>query len=160
MAVSNHLAPMIDLATRPRPLRILCVEEDDLERRLLQACMDAIRAEAIFSRRAADAVRYFREHPVDMVFIDIDRHAAGELGGFRRMRATPGRGKTVPILAVTDNDCRWSESDYRDTGFAGLFLKPIEPSRLFQTIDDVLYEAHQPPLLAPSRVLSHVPHVA
>ncbi|MBS0275528.1 MAG: response regulator, partial [Proteobacteria bacterium] len=139
---------MIDLAPRPRALRILCVEEDDLERRLLQACMDAIHAEAIFARDAADAVRYFREHPVDMVFIDIDCHSPGELGGFRRMRATPGRGKKVPILAVTDNDCRWSEKDYRETGFAELFLKPIEPSRLFQVIDDVLYETHQPPLLA------------
>ncbi|HEX7725091.1 MAG TPA: response regulator [Rhizomicrobium sp.] len=151
---------MIDLATRPRPLRILCVEEDDLERRLLQACMEAIRAEAIFARAAADAVCYFREHPVDMVFIDIDRHAAGELGGFRRMRATPGRGKTVPILAVTDNDCRWSEKDYREAGFAGLFLKPIEPSRLFQAIDDVLYEIRQPPLLVSPRPLPNMPHVA
>jgi CheY-like chemotaxis protein len=151
---------MIDLASRPRALRILCVEEDDLERRLLQACMDAIQAEAIFAPSAADAVAYFQRHPVDMVLIDIDRHAAGELGGFRRMRATPVRGKRVPIMAVTDNDCRWNESDYRAAGFAGLFVKPIEPSRLFQKIDDVLYEHHQPPLLAPQRPVSHIPHVA
>lgn len=131
-----------------------------MERRLLQACLDAVQAEAIFAHTAADAVRYFREHPVDMVFIDIDRHAAGELGGFRRMRATPGRGKRVPILAVTDNDCRWSENDYRDAGFAGLFLKPIEPSRLFRTIDDVLYEGHQPPLLAAAHPVVHAPRVA
>ncbi|HEY2032853.1 MAG TPA: response regulator [Rhizomicrobium sp.] len=151
---------MIDLAPRPRALRILCVEENDVERRLLQACLDAARIEAIFARTAAEAVAYFRQHPVDMVFIDIDRHSPGELGGFRRIRATPGRGKTVPIVPVTDNDCHWSEKDYRDAGFAGLFLKPIEPSRLFRTIDDVLYEHRQPPLLAPSRPVVHVPHVA
>ena len=45
-AFDHHLTLMIDLAPRPRALRILCVEEDDLERRLLQACMDAIQAEA------------------------------------------------------------------------------------------------------------------
>jgi DNA-binding response OmpR family regulator len=151
---------MIDLASRPRALRILCVEEDDLERKLLQACMDVIQTEAIFARTAADAVTYFRRHPVDMVFIDIDRHAPGELGGFRRMRATPARGGKVPILAVTDNDCRWSESDYRDAGFAGVFLKPIEPSRLFQRIDDILYEHRMSPLLAAPRAASHIPHVA
>jgi CheY-like chemotaxis protein len=151
---------MIDLASRPRTLRILCVEEDDLERKLLQACMDVIQTEAIFARTAADAVSYFRKHPVDMVFIDIDRHAQGELGGFRRMRATPARGGKVPILAVTDNDCRWSESDYRDAGFAGVFLKPIEPSRLFQKIDDILYEHRMPPLLAAPRAAPHIPHVA
>jgi CheY-like chemotaxis protein len=151
---------MIDLASRSRALRILCVEEDDLERKLLQACMDVIQAEAIFARTAAEAVAYFREHPVDMVFIDIDRHAPGELGGFRRMRATPARGGKVPILAITDNDCRWSERDYRDAGFAGLFAKPCEPSRLYRKIDDVLYEHHMPPLLAAPRVAPHIPHVA
>jgi DNA-binding response OmpR family regulator len=138
---------MITLASRHRPLRILCVEEDALERKLLQACMDAARIEAIFASDAAGAVRYFREHPVDMVLIDIDHHAAGELGGFRRMRAIPIRGRTVPILAVTDNDCRWSEQDYRDTGFAGMFVRPMEPSRLFETIDDILTRINQPPLL-------------
>ncbi|MGN6515547.1 MAG: response regulator [Rhizomicrobium sp.] len=150
---------MIDLAPRPRALRILCVEENALERKLLQACLDIVQIEAIFAPNAAAAVAYFREHPVDMVFIDIDRHAAGELGGFRRMRATPVRGTRVPILSVTDNDCHWSEQDYRDAGFAGLFIKPIEPSRLFQTIDDVLHEYRQPPLLAPPRVSTHVSHV-
>jgi len=139
---------MITLASRHRPLRILCVEEDALERKLLQACMDAARIEAIFAADAAGAVRYFRDHPVDMVLIDIDRHAPGELGGFRRMRAVPIRGNRVPILAVTDNDCRWSEATYQAAGFAGVFFKPLEPSRLFQTIDDVLLRCtNQPPLL-------------
>jgi len=151
---------MIELAPRPRALRILCVEEDDLERKLLQACLDAVRAETIFARMAAEAVQYFQKHPVDMVFIDIDRHSPGELGGFRRIRAVPVRGKKVPIIAVTDNDCRWSERDYRDAGFSGVFLKPIEPSRLFRVIDDVLCENHQPPLLASARPPVHVPHVA
>jgi CheY-like chemotaxis protein len=141
---------MIALAPRPRSLRILCVEEDGLERKLLQACMDAVQAEAIFSRSAEEAVRYFRRHPVDMVLIDIDRHAPGELGGFRRMRATRRRWNDVPILALTNNDARWTDSDYRDAGFAGMFQKPIQPSRLFQTIDDILQEEHQPPLLDPA----------
>ena len=151
---------MIELAPRPRALRILCVEENDLERRLLQACLDAIRAEAVFARGAGEAVDYFREHPVDMIFIDIDRHSPGELGGFRRIRATPVRGKTVPIVAVTDNDCHWTEKEYRDAGFGGLFIKPIEPSRLFRVIDDVLHENRLPPLLAHARLSGHVPHVA
>lgn len=131
-----------------------------MERKLLQACLDIVQIEAIFAPTAPEAVTYFRTRPVDMVFIDIDRHAAGELGGFRRMRATPIRGTKVPILAVTDNDCHWSEQDYRDAGFAGLFVKPIEPSRLFETIDHILHRHHQPPLLMPSGSSAHVPQVA
>jgi CheY-like chemotaxis protein len=151
---------MIDLAKRYRPLRVLCVEETDLQRKLMQACLDVIEAEALFARNAAEAVAYFREHPVDMVFIDIDRHAPGELGGYRRMRAVKRRGPAVPIIAITDNDRHWSEAAYREAGFDGLFSKPIEPTRLFRIIDDVLQAHHQPPLLAPLRGAPDNAHVA
>jgi len=83
---------MIELAPRPRALRILCVEENGLERKLLQACLDIVQIEAVFALTGTEAMAYFCRHPVDMVFIDIDRHTARELGCFRRMRAMPGRG--------------------------------------------------------------------
>jgi len=117
----------------------------------MQACFDVIEAEAIFAQTAAEAVAFFQEHPVDMVFIDIDRHAPGQLGGYRRMRAVKRRGPEVPIIAITDNDRHWTEAAYREAGFDCMFPKPIEPSRLFQTIDDVLLAHHQPPLLTPLR---------
>jgi CheY-like chemotaxis protein len=84
---------------------------------------------------------------MDMVFMDIDLHSAEELAAFERMRATPRR-EHVPILALTENECAWPETAYREAGFAGVFLKPIEPLRLFRMMDDVLREAEQPPLLA------------
>jgi DNA-binding response OmpR family regulator len=62
------------------------------------------------------------------------------------MRTTPRR-EHVPILALTDNDCDWPERAYREAGFAGVFLKPIEPMRLFRTMDDILRRCAQPPLL-------------
>jgi CheY-like chemotaxis protein len=137
---------MVPLAPRHRSLRVLCVEEDDVQRKLLQACLDVLGAEAVFALHAADALFLFRRHPMDMVFMDIDLHSAEELAAFERMRATPRR-EHVPILAVTDNECDWPEKSYREAGFAGVFLKPIEPMRLFQTMDDILREACQPPLL-------------
>ncbi len=137
---------MVPLAPRNRSLRILCIEEDDVQRKLLGACLDVIGAEAVFALHAADALFLFRSHPMDMVFMDIDLHSADELGAFERMRATPRR-EHVPILALTDNECDWPDKAYRETGFAGVFLKPIEPMRLFRTIDRALREAEQPPLL-------------
>lgn len=141
---------MVPLAPRHRSLRVLCIEEDDIQRKLLQACFDVIRAEAFFALNAADAEFIFRRHPMDIVFMDIDLHSAEELAAFERMRATPRRSQ-VPILALTVNDCDWPQSAYREVGFAALFLKPIEPIRLFQMIDTVLRDASQPPLLADGR---------
>ncbi|HEY1836744.1 MAG: response regulator [Rhizomicrobium sp.] len=138
---------MVPLAPRNRSLRILCIEEEDVQRKLLNACLDVVGAEAVFAMRAEDALFLFRRHPMDMVFMDIDLHSAEELAAFERMRATPRR-EHVPILALTENECAWPESAYREAGFAGVFLKPIEPMRLFRMMDDVLREAEQPPLLA------------
>ncbi|HEV2561936.1 MAG TPA: response regulator [Rhizomicrobium sp.] len=131
---------------RRAPLRILCIEEDPIQRKLLQACLEVMGADALIFPRPLDAVWTFRKQPVDLVFMDIDQHIANGLTAFEAIRATPVRGKTVPIMAVTENECRWSEQDYRDAGFAGLFLKPVEPTRLFRAIDDVLARWNPPEL--------------
>jgi CheY-like chemotaxis protein len=124
------------------------VEEDRIQRKLMKACLDVMGAEALFVARALDAVWTFRREPVDLVFLDIDMHVAHGLSAFEAIRATPVRGRTVPILAVTDNDCRWTAEDYRQAGFAGLFLKPIEPTRLGRAIGDALKNRHPAALRA------------
>lgn len=137
---------MVPLAPRHRSLRVLCIEEDDVQRKLLRACLDVIGAEGLFALNAKDALFMFRRHPMDMAFMDIDLHSADELAAFERMRTTPRR-EHVPILAVTENECDWPERAYREAGFAGMFLKPIEPMRLFHTMDDILRGSDQQPLL-------------
>jgi CheY-like chemotaxis protein len=149
---------MVPLACRSRPLRILCIEEDPLQRKLLAACLEAIKAEALFAPRAANAVWLFRRHPVDVVLMDLDWHAAEEIAAFQEMRQVPRWGRRVPIVAVTDNDSGWSERAYREAGFAALCEKPIQPMQLFAIVDDVLRDGHQAPLLerpSPSQLLPH-----
>ncbi|HTQ15403.1 MAG TPA: response regulator [Rhizomicrobium sp.] len=138
---------MIALALRPDPALFLCVEEDPVQRRLLQACFDVAGAGAVFAASASQALTQFRRRPFDLVLMDFDIHAAAELAAFVTMRESGA----VPILAVTENECHWSEADYREAGFAGLFEKPLEPGRLIATIDRVLRETGQPPLLREPR---------
>ncbi len=154
---------MIALAPRHRPLRILCVEEDALQRKLLQACLDVLRAEVLIATRAAQAVWLFRRHPVDLVLMDIDWHCGEELAAFEEMRGISRRRSRVPIVAVTDNDCGWTEARYREAGFAALCPKPVEPMRLFEIIDEVLRDSRLPPLLDHPHRLHHGPalhHIA
>ena len=151
---------MLHISPRYRPLRVLCVEEELLQRKLLEACFDVAGIESVFASHANQALWLFRRFPVDMVFLDFDEHSNEELAAFRVMRDMRPRGRRVPILAVTNNDCRWSEDAYREAGFVGLFEKPIEPSRLFRTMDDVLRETGQPPLLEPTVFSPHASHFA
>ena len=138
---------MMNLTPRFRALRVLCVEEDPVQRKLMEVCLDVAGIEALFASGPAQALSLFRRYPVDMIFLDFDQHSEQELAVFRIMRDSGQRGRHVPILAVTNNDCRWTRAAYREAGFAGLFEKPVEPMRLFRTMDDILCEYGQPPLL-------------
>lgn len=131
-----------------RPLRILCVEEDPIQRRLMEACLEVMGADALIVSRPMDAIWAFRHEEIDLVFLDIDMHVAHGLSAFEAIRATPVRGHSVPVLAVTENECRWTAHDYRQAGFAGLFLKPIEPTRLRLAIEDAMKNWHPPALRA------------
>ena len=148
-----------------RPLRILCVEEDPIQRKLMEACLEVMGAHALMVHRPLDAVWAFRREPVDIVFLDIDMHVADGLSAFEAIRSTPVHGRTVPILAVTENECRWTADDYRQAGFAGLFLKPIEPTRLRIAVEDVLKNWNPPGPRAvntgaprPARHFGHAKH--
>ena len=136
-----HFAPRADAA------HILCVEEDPVQRKLLQACLDVAGADGLFAGNASQALALFRRHTVDLVLMDFDFHAAAELAAFETMR----KQGAVPILAVTDNECRWTEEDYREAGFIGLYVKPIEPSRLLSCMDTALRDAGLAPLLCDPR---------
>ena len=47
---------MVPLAHRSRPLRVLAIEEDPVQRKLLQACLEVLQAEMLVAPRAANAV--------------------------------------------------------------------------------------------------------
>ncbi|MGH6871072.1 MAG: response regulator [Rhizomicrobium sp.] len=135
---------MMHFASRSDPARILCVEEDVVQRKLLQACLDVAGADALFAAGATQALTLFRRNHLDLVLMDFDLHAAAELAAFEIMRYDGH----VPILAVTDNECRWTEEDYREAGFTGLYVKPIEPSRLIAAMDGAMRLAGRAPLLS------------
>lgn len=140
---------MMNFAPRASAAHILCVEEDPVQRKLLQVCLDVAGADGLFAANAAQALTLFRRNAVDLVLMDFDFHAAAELAAFEAMRLEG----TSPILAVTDNECRWTEEDYREAGFIGLYVKPIEPSRLLSSMDTALRDAGLPPLLCDPRTL-------
>jgi DNA-binding response OmpR family regulator len=115
----------------------------------MEACLDVANIEAFLADRPQQALALFHRYPFDMIFLDFDQHCEAELAAFRIMRDTSRHGRYVPILAVTNNDCRWTRAAYREAGFVGLYEKPVEPMRLFHTMDDILRETGQPPLLDP-----------
>ncbi len=118
-----------------------------MQRKLLVACLEAAGIEGQVTGTAAETLWLFERRTFDLVSLDIDLHAAEGIAAFEAIAAAQARSRAVPVLAITANECGWSEADYRDAGFAGLFLKPIEPFRLYHAIDVLLRQTGQPPLL-------------
>jgi len=137
---------MTRLTRRFTPLQILCVEENQLQQRLLAACCQLIEAEPHFAVCGADGVKKFRTLMIDFVIINLNLPAGDGFDALNKIRLSGRRGHNAPVLALTENVTGLPESAYKRLGFTGLYVKPVEPYRLIDRIDAALIAAGQPPL--------------
>jgi len=131
---------------RIRPMRILCVEDEPLQRKLLGACIELIAGEPLFAASGCEAVGLFRKHAVDLILLDMNQPAGDGFTALNQIRHLGLRGQQVPVLAISDNITGLPESAYRKLGFSALYVKPVEPYRLLDRMDASLIAAGQPPL--------------
>lgn len=74
----------------------------------------------------------------DLVLMDIKMPVMDGVAATRAIRALPGAGATVPILALTANADPRDEIEYRSAGMDGVAQKPIQPDALLNAIRLVL----------------------
>jgi len=77
----THANPM-----RTRAMRILCVEEEPLQRKLLGACIELIAGEPLFAASGREAVAIFREHAVDLILLDMNQPAGDGFSALNEIR--------------------------------------------------------------------------
>ncbi len=127
----------------PAPL-ILVVEDNPITRKMLRVALESegyAVAEAGDARTALAALE--REAP-DVVVQDIVLPDMDGCDLVQRMRALPS-GADVPILALSGFVSRLQETRTVQAGFTAILVKPIEPSRLIESIQTYLPRRHAPP---------------
>lgn len=122
------------------PLRILCAEDNARSRAVLRALLSSLEAEPIMAENGLEAVRLWRETPVDAIFMDVQMPEMDGISAtqeIRRLETTSGRART-PIIAVTANALPEHRTACLEAGMDAHIAKPIDPAALFAALELLL----------------------
>jgi CheY-like chemotaxis protein len=137
VGIAEPLAPGDDLRERhpfrPGDLKILLVEDNDANRRVVRLMLAELGLDADEASGGLDAVARARQHRYDVILMDVQMFDIDGLEATRRIRAEQ-RGKPPVILALTANVMESDEARCREAGMNGYLPKPLR----LATLEDAL----------------------
>jgi hypothetical protein len=129
-------APCDAAASTDQPLRVLVAEDHPVNRAYMQAVLDKLGHEAVFSENGEAAVRAMQEAELDFDIVLMDLHMP-VMDGFaaaRAIRSMPGPRGEVPILALTADAFQESRDAALQTGMNGFLTKPAHLPQLREAL--------------------------
>lgn len=142
--------------TSPTGLRILAADDNEVNRRLLQAVLAPVCTDLVLVNDGLEAVEAFQMQPFDVVLMDIQmpgQDGVAATRAIRRLEAEQGRAPT-PIIALTANVVREQLEEYAAAGMDGHVAKPFDFALLFGALEQAIQSASdattKPPSAAPA----------
>jgi signal transduction histidine kinase/CheY-like chemotaxis protein len=129
--------------TDPGDLRVLAAEDNETNQLVLRTLLEQAGVSPTFVNNGRRAVEAWEAQDWDIVLMDIQMPEMDGVTATRVIRAREaetGRRRT-PILAVTANAMAHQVAGYEAAGMDGLVPKPIEITRLFAAMEEVLNAA-------------------
>ncbi|MFI4933010.1 MAG: ATP-binding protein [Caulobacterales bacterium] len=118
-----------------RPLRLLLVEDLDVNRELVRAILEPFDIEVDTAVDGAEAVHAVSRSAYDIVLMDVQMPVMDGLAATRRIRALDDPCVSgLPIIAMTANVLPDQIQRCLDAGMNGHLGKPINPGRLLETL--------------------------
>ena len=118
-----------------RPVRLLLVEDVDVNRELVRVVLEPFDIELDTAANGLEAIEAVGRKAYDLVLMDVQMPVMDGLTAASRIRAlaTPA-ARQVPILAMTANVLPEQIQRCLDAGMNGHLGKPINPAALLQAI--------------------------
>ncbi len=114
----------------------ICLVEDDLELgRALAAALRQDGHDAVWLRRAADALQWADAEPFDAMLLDLGLPDGNGLDLLRHFRA---EGKTLPILVITARDGMQDRLSGLNVGADDYLIKPFATEELLARLRAVV----------------------
>ncbi|MBI3563531.1 MAG: EAL domain-containing protein [Gammaproteobacteria bacterium] len=116
---------------------IMVVEDNPITRKSVRLALQAEGYRVTEAEDGRRALEQMHAQPPDLVLLDLllpDIHGADLV---LQLRALPG-GSDIPILAFSGFVSKMEEARVAGAGFTDFLLKPVEPSRLVQTVASFL----------------------
>ena len=118
-------------------VRILVVDDGDSNRKLISLVLGRAGAIVQGARHGKEAVDILSRAPVDLVLMDMQMPV---MDGYTATRLLREKGFQAPIIALTADAMKGTETRCRDIGCTGFLTKPIDMDKLVNSLTDVLRE--------------------
>ncbi len=120
------------VSARAAPLRVLCAEDDEVNRLVAARMLAHLRCDVTFATHGDEAVSTYLEHgPFDLVLMDCQMPGVDGFEATRRLRA---EGVTVPIVAMTANAMQGDRERCLSVGMDDHVSKPVS----LDTLEELL----------------------
>jgi signal transduction histidine kinase/CheY-like chemotaxis protein len=143
--VSGAGTPAADADPAAAPLRVLVVDDHDINRRAIQLILQAfdceieMAADGLAALDACDRARF------DVVFMDVRMPELDGRETTRRLRAGAGPNRATPVVAVTADSAPEDVEACLQAGMNYFVSKPLTPAALLTALEQVLSDAAAAP---------------
>jgi two-component system cell cycle response regulator DivK len=117
----------------PLSKRILIVEDNDLNMKLLHDLLEAKGYATLQTKDGREALKLARQHRPDLILMDIQLPEVSGLEVTRWIKADDDL-TTIPIIAVTAFAMKGDEEKIREGGCEAYIAKPISVTNFLQTV--------------------------
>ena len=122
-----------------RGIRVLLVEDNDINRMVAAWTMQAWGIEVTEAESGAEGVLQFNQHTFDVVLMDIQMPGMSGLEATALIRQHPDpRRARVPVLALTANAFHTDHKRYLAAGMDDCLAKPFEEAELYAKLRQLL----------------------
>jgi PAS domain S-box-containing protein len=138
-AVRSPAAP-IGYYVGVKPLNVLIVDDNALNRQIMGAIVDAFGHSHVSATNGAEALEFHGNGMFDVILMDIRMPGMSGPDTTRAIRAMEGQKSQVPIIAVTADAMTDNVSDHLKAGMDAIVTKPIDRAELARAINRVVGE--------------------
>jgi len=117
--------------------RILVVEDNDRNRRLLKILLESRGYEVIEAVTGEEAMKYLKDHKPGLILMDIQLPNVDGLEMTRKIKSNP-KTADIPIVAVTAYAMKGDRERILEAGCDGYISKPIDTRRLALLAAEIL----------------------
>jgi signal transduction histidine kinase/DNA-binding response OmpR family regulator len=123
-----------DGAAATQPMRVLVAEDHPVNRAYLEAVLDKLGHQAVFTENGEQAVRAVQAQEFDVVLMDLHMPLMDGFAAARAIRAMPLPKGELPIIALTADAFQESQERARQAGMNGFLTKPAHLPQLREVL--------------------------
>ncbi len=117
--------------------QILLVEDNPVNRRLVEFLLKSKGYEVWWSSSAPEAFKLLKERHPDLILIDIQLPEMDGLTATKHLKADP-ETRDIPVIAVTSYAMKGDEDKAREAGCNGYIAKPLDKDAFLQMVAKTL----------------------